>query len=374
MGLLSKVCTILPRESSGARTANRYSYQQNWAICHALHLYQTTDDFLIVLEQHDDVLVLNSEANPKYIDIYQIKTKKEGTWSAKKLLSKKSAKENISIIGKLYENYLKLGECSVNSLNVVSNLLFKISLQDKANSLDFEEIPLDKVKENILNTFRNEIQNQLKLPRAASIDNLFVLIFSRLSLHDQAQHMKGYIYDFIQNVNPEKVFITNALYGALLRIFNKKTLQEFIPTDTISLIENKCISRNDISRLLTNALSSEDSGKIWHHFLNRLNNENYPYNKLQKIEDSWRRLELLTLDISRKDILALRTSLQLLLQDVIIGSDLSTFIDNCCSIYKERHSSNSYPDSLIQAAILRALYDQRVQLQTSYPESQEEYA
>ena len=43
------------RESSGSRSANRFDYQKNWSLCELLALHANSEDFLMVLEHHEEV-------------------------------------------------------------------------------------------------------------------------------------------------------------------------------------------------------------------------------------------------------------------------------------------------------------------------------
>jgi hypothetical protein len=68
MDLSEKLISVPKRENAGGRTANRYSYQQVWAFNHILDLMLEDKDFMLIMEFHDDVIVVNSSRNPQYID------------------------------------------------------------------------------------------------------------------------------------------------------------------------------------------------------------------------------------------------------------------------------------------------------------------
>jgi hypothetical protein len=62
--LKQQLLDIKPRETSGARTANRFDYQDDWAFCQILELHEADDDYVVVFDYHDDVLVLDSATDP----------------------------------------------------------------------------------------------------------------------------------------------------------------------------------------------------------------------------------------------------------------------------------------------------------------------
>jgi hypothetical protein len=70
-----------PRETSGAPAVNRFGYQRTWALCHLLSLHEQPGDYVLILEFHDDILVLDDVSDPKLIDFYQIKTLGKGHWT-----------------------------------------------------------------------------------------------------------------------------------------------------------------------------------------------------------------------------------------------------------------------------------------------------
>jgi hypothetical protein len=87
MELKEKIINIKPREKSGSRTQNRFDYQIHWAIAELLELHNDKNNYLIVLEHHDDIIVFDSETEPKKVSFYQIKTNSyDNYWTIKRLL------------------------------------------------------------------------------------------------------------------------------------------------------------------------------------------------------------------------------------------------------------------------------------------------
>src|SRR5689334_18860686 len=86
--LLDVIFQVKPREVSGSRSSNRSDYQKSWAFCLLLKLHRTRQDYLVLFDYHDDVVVLDSAGSPSAIDFYQIKTKKGGNWTATLLLKR----------------------------------------------------------------------------------------------------------------------------------------------------------------------------------------------------------------------------------------------------------------------------------------------
>jgi Cap4 dsDNA endonuclease len=131
MSIRTQLLATGPREVSGPRTANRFDFQKDWALCEILarHLADT-NDYCVILEFHDDVLVLDSSQNPGRADFFQIKTKRGKHWTLSELLEREKGdggEGSLSYLRKLYVNRLvvPVGEIT---LNFVSNASFNVPL------------------------------------------------------------------------------------------------------------------------------------------------------------------------------------------------------------------------------------------------------
>ncbi|MGR0480863.1 MAG: dsDNA nuclease domain-containing protein [Candidatus Electronema sp. V4] len=92
--LAHKLAITKPRENAGSRSANRFDYQKDWAICELLKLYLAQKDFLLILDYHEDIVVLDSESVPKKAIFYQIKSKRTGNWTVAELCRAASGKKH----------------------------------------------------------------------------------------------------------------------------------------------------------------------------------------------------------------------------------------------------------------------------------------
>lgn len=53
--------------------ANRFDYQKDWALYKVLEFQLEDGNYVIVLDFHDDILILDSDISPDKIGFYQIK-------------------------------------------------------------------------------------------------------------------------------------------------------------------------------------------------------------------------------------------------------------------------------------------------------------
>jgi hypothetical protein len=89
---LKEQFAAIPREAAGSRNSNRTDYQKDWALCHLLELHDTGQNYALVVERHDDVVVLDCPVDPERVDFYQLKTKDDGDWRLAKLLHVEKSK------------------------------------------------------------------------------------------------------------------------------------------------------------------------------------------------------------------------------------------------------------------------------------------
>jgi hypothetical protein len=122
-----------PRETSGARSANRFTFQKNWTLCHLLDLHKAGTPYVVVCEYHDDVAVLDADP-PTSVHFYQVKSS-ASRWTLARMIkrakgkgeAKREGEDKGSILGKMY-SHRKDHAALVASTNFVSNACFNIPL------------------------------------------------------------------------------------------------------------------------------------------------------------------------------------------------------------------------------------------------------
>lgn len=145
--LLDRIATTPRRETGGAVAANRTDYQQSWAFCLLLTLHEKPNDYAVLLDFHDDVVVLDSAEEAKGMEFYQVKSKESGNWTITQLLrcpKGKDEKSGLSICGKMYANKLAFPNVT-KSVNFVSNLRFKVHLNGAEKEVEVDEFEVKQL-------------------------------------------------------------------------------------------------------------------------------------------------------------------------------------------------------------------------------------
>lgn len=243
-----------PREISGSRAANRFDYQKNWAICLLLELYEDQSDFLLLLDYHDDIAVLDSEENPKLCRFYQVKTKDPGTWTLAQLLTRK--KPHNSILGKLFLHTLTFGDV-VEKLIIVSNARLEGNLESGEKTSNFSDFPFSALNTKSYQELCNSLKDELDLPEIPLIKEMLCYLHSDLGTHAHPEQVQGKLVDFFDRLNPEGKHNIKAIYRALSDEFSRKTTYEFIQLDWARLKKAKGFGRKDAERLVHTVLSTD---------------------------------------------------------------------------------------------------------------------
>ena len=256
--LLDQFIKSPPRESSGSSSANRFAYQHSWAVCRLLDLHASGVPYIVMLDFHDDIVILNDEANPTLAEFVQIKTKKSGQWTETMLLSRKwnsNKSERLpSHLGKLRQNELTFNSC-VDRMTFVSNAAFNLTLKTGPGK-DRETFCLNEMDDVTRQRFRDKLAEELgQKTEGESKTHLQV---TPLSLDDHEVHALGRVVNFLSSigltgVNP--AVLHRMLYGEVRR----RSGCEKSPATVDELKRKVAISRSAFEGMLETANSQGDS-------------------------------------------------------------------------------------------------------------------
>ena len=56
MDLAEKLLSVPERENAGARSSNRFTFQQVWAFDYMLKVIESDADFILFMEFHDEII------------------------------------------------------------------------------------------------------------------------------------------------------------------------------------------------------------------------------------------------------------------------------------------------------------------------------
>lgn len=268
--IIDKIVNIPQREKGGSTAFNRFSYQNNWALCHLLELHKNGNDYIVALECHDDVLEVDFSSSPS-LKFFQIKTKRTGA------LKMTNSKE-LSYLGKLYCNYKNFPEDTAG-LFLVSNNSYIVSL-DKGDSIGREQISLTDINDKDLQKIIDGIKN------LAEVDNvkldIISLIVSPLHIDHHLDYARGKVSRFLEEIGKESATIP--FHQALSDEISRRAAFEAYDGNIKTFHEQKAISRDQFQRLLDKIVLRPDYESASKDILHRLDSEKVDFLERKAIQ------------------------------------------------------------------------------------------
>lgn len=311
-GLREELLAHRPRETSGSSASNRFAYQRNWTLCHLLALHQTDQQYLILLEFHDDLIVIDEASTPEAVEFFQVKTRGEGHWGQRDLTRVKGKTKKAgrggkpaaappsvavsarSIIGKLMEHCIRFRDClpQVKALTLVSNANFNLALEQPPPSNTRSEFCLSELEEGVLKQLEQTINIELGTKDKLPWERVKVRV-TPLSLLDHETHALGLLTKFLGQRNPDVAVPPVPLFKALTGELALRGNCEWQPSSFDELKDKKGISRADFEGFLRLAEEQPRPKDLLKSALAQLQQEGHSYRELTELEEAWRRYDLL---------------------------------------------------------------------------------
>jgi hypothetical protein len=251
--LLDKIVRTPRREVAGARTQKRFDYQKHWAICKILEIHPKEEDYLVLLEFHDDVAVLNHSTEPTQIEFYQIKTveKKEiKPWQLGPLTTRKKLKSGVanSILGKLYSNRVLFTEAVSTCL--ISNADFDLNLKGGISSQGKLILKYEELDDKVQLALKDKLSNELGISSLTTADiKCLTFEVSKMNPALQEELTRNEISKFIEErfvgVNYQIGPVYKSFFAEISRVSNfDKAIN-----DVRSLVDKKGLSKSMVNRI-----------------------------------------------------------------------------------------------------------------------------
>lgn len=296
-----------PTEFGGQRATNRLNYQKDWTFSLLLKLHVEQQDYLVICDYHDDVLVLNGSTNPTRIDFYQIKSSQKKTWSITALLAQEKGKSGAllpSVMGKIYGHRLRFSAVAGLS-HFVSSQPFSITLADpppcgERTSFTAKELHKDEQQE-ILTKLRNE----LKLSADPILDASLIFAVSDLSVRGHDKQVKGQLSDFLESRDPSRPYSIGPLYRVIADHIEKCIGHEAACTNVVDLLALKSISRGGFEEMIIDCLEQTervDLGKLNRDYENILREEQVVVLAARRMRKAFERFQLERLDRAKLNL------------------------------------------------------------------------
>jgi hypothetical protein len=236
--------TVPERESGGTVALERFDYQTAWGASRAMRLHRDGANYALAFEFHDDIVELDSADARTAVRFYQIKTKKSGSWTLKKIHKQGLSKElpRSSFAARMFENVKRFG-------SLVEKLVFVSNQPCSELGADYKEysfLSADKPKiDNFVSSMKLEHESF-----SVNDAKLFYYLYSELSLGSFDNALMGEVSDFIRKQLGLEEGNARAFGLALLSECRMRSKQLAEVKDFDALKRSKFVTRSDMDSWL----------------------------------------------------------------------------------------------------------------------------
>lgn len=270
MNAFDSIVARKPRENAGSLAANRFAYQLDWGLKKLLELEELNLPYTVIFDYQDDILVLDSDEDPNYIDFYQVKTNAAaGGWSKAQLTKvapSKTLKEPVQTelfsepIDDVEENgkYSKIAKLLIHSLDFPTNsrdfffvtnanfggTLIKGREYNRTKELDFSQLS---------QAAQDDIRQKIKVELPDLDDDVFEhlhFIKNQIGIDDHEATVKGLLTDFLIQHYPKAKVSAKPVYDTLMGEIKKRNNYEAIPDSVEDLVKNKAFTKSQFHQFL----------------------------------------------------------------------------------------------------------------------------
>lgn len=199
--MLEKLKEITQREVSGSDTFKNYDYQYHWAIYTLLENSIKNEDIAILIEFHEDVILVEDISSDNKLHFFQIKANDKHL-TLNDITKRESGKKSILDKLTLGNDFSELLP-SIKSIKLVSANGFNFC-SGEVNFHQLQGEDKKKIEEKLL----------LEIDKDSFLNRLY-FAESKLPKVSFTQTVKGMLSDIIQGLYPDRQTNVNAIYLVL---------------------------------------------------------------------------------------------------------------------------------------------------------------
>lgn len=250
------------REKSGASTFDKYSFQYHWALYRVLSIHEQLNEYAVIIELHEDVVVSNSlEAEKAKFEFNQVKTNKKPFNTFQLVQNKKGGN---SVLGKLIKGVSEKPYSSlIESTNLIATNRFNLELAK--SGIDLKIIRKEDLSSNQLKSLETELKKEIGITELPT--NLRFII-SDMPDSNYQTFLIGTIAQLINNLFPGSYSNAENIYTLLIdELYRKgKITYDFSKWD--ELLKNKSLTSIQVAKVLNAFINLKDEAIIESEFNN----------------------------------------------------------------------------------------------------------
>lgn len=267
MNAFDSIVARKPRENAGAMAANRFAYQLDWGLKRLLELEESGLPYTVIFDYQDDILVLDSDENPRFIDFYQVKTNTSASgWRKSDLYTvvRKKPKADPTLFDEDEndveedDKYSKIAKLLIHSLDFpaeardfffvtnanLGSTLIKGAKLNKTNELDFGDL-LESAKAEI----KKRIKEELPDLDEGAFEHLH-FIKNEIGINNHEATLIGLLTNFLSKHLPKAKVSARPVYDTLIGEIKKRNNYEIEPDSKEDLLKNKAFTKTQFHQFL----------------------------------------------------------------------------------------------------------------------------
>ncbi|QZA78689.1 DUF4297 domain-containing protein [Deefgea tanakiae] len=277
------------RETAGAQTFEKYEYQYHWALCRILGAHENSDDYVVFIELHEDVVLATStDESIARFEFNQIKNVSSSAWSKQKLTSVPKVKAKIvtnSILGKMLQGVReKPFVDKLNSLDLVATCGF--NLPPKIDGLKLSIISIGDLHDDCLKDIQAALDKELG---TYPIPKTLRFITPDLPASGFQDVAIGRISKLVDVKAPGAKCNASTIYRVLIDDLHRKGAVAFDFTEWNNLVKNKGTTHSDVERVISSYTESRGIEVFLQDFEDILNEFELKSNKRIQIRRAFER-------------------------------------------------------------------------------------
>lgn len=359
MELTEKLLRVPQRENAGARSANRFSYQQVWAFNYMLEIMDSESDFILFMEFHDDIIILEKSISPEVIDFYQIKTDdKPSRYLTASFITKNANKypEKMSIAQKMIDNFVKFND-NTRGMYLVSNKSFDFGeLNDKTESIKRDNISLQEIDSENLTKIKKGMCQACNKKDKCNNECIKLIYFSvsNLDLTSYEDTVLGKLVNKLLSQGIESsIGQTKSTYYTILGEIRRINNCERNSQNVTELLKNKSISKSNFIMWI-NQLKVNLPDDLWNQIQPLLLNDGFSALTVSRIMKHWKKYKLDIMNVDAVGLLELAREIAIIKEEQVF-ENIKEWTDYIYRRIANKSNARFYEKEYLYAIIIKEL-------------------
>lgn len=373
MSSLDILAKTKPSENSGASSANRFDYQINWGLTKLLDLESRDEDYVMILDYQDDIVVCNSDKQSDFIDFYQIKTKDDGNWTLQTLSKKTDNKTKDNKEKQIGKTNQKDKKNVKSGYSILAKLFLHTKIFKKTRNLYFvtnAHVAFTN-SPNIVpfSNFSKEAQSSIKKRIDSEIGPLDNKVYDRLTIIQHQMQTSGYkesLQGTLMNFLIDKFHLSTGdvpiIYNTVIAELKRKNNYESLVDNKEDLIKYKAITHEEFRgylEALTVLKSFEDIEKkiISDLKTSEYSREELTFTVMTSIRKSFNKIKTDLLDYNNDELRRLMILIASIMEDTELDPEVDLDLwKYTCRIFNilsgKYNNYKNYPELYMKTLIL----------------------